>query len=107
MEEKFTNVKIQNVMLNKGLTQEEAWKIMRPVCRELSDLVNGGYIQLISGSYNEREDVRVLLLGELVKLLIGNFNDLLLTIILNSTKNPNRYGFVIHLVKDYPIILDI
>ena len=28
---------------------------MQPVCRELSDLVNGGYIQLISGSYNESE----------------------------------------------------
>ena len=25
------------------------------VCRELSDLVNGGYIQLISGSYNESD----------------------------------------------------
>jgi hypothetical protein len=25
------------------------------ICRELSDLVNGGYIQLISGSYNEGE----------------------------------------------------
>jgi hypothetical protein len=45
MEEKFTDVKIhvKSVMLNKDLTQEEAWK--GPVCRELSDLVNGGYIQ--------------------------------------------------------------
>ena len=57
MKEKFTNVKIhvKSVMLNKDLTQEEAWNIMRPVYRELSDLVNGGYIQLISGSYNESE----------------------------------------------------
>ncbi len=42
-------------MLNKDLTQEEAWKIMQPVCRELSDLVNGGHIQLISGTYNESD----------------------------------------------------
>jgi hypothetical protein len=40
-------------MVNKGLTQEEAWNIMRPVCRELFDLINGGHLQFISGSYNE------------------------------------------------------
>jgi hypothetical protein len=35
------------------LYKEEVWKIMQQ--GELSDLVNGGYIQLLSGSYDERE----------------------------------------------------
>jgi hypothetical protein len=42
-------------MVNKGLTQEEAWNIMHPVCRELFDLTNGGHLQFISGSYNESD----------------------------------------------------
>jgi hypothetical protein len=56
--EKFTNVKNiieMQIILNKDLTQEEAWKIMQPVCRELLELVDGGYLQFVSASYNESD----------------------------------------------------
>jgi hypothetical protein len=41
------------IILNKDLTQEEAWKIMLPICRELLELVDGGYLQFVSANYNE------------------------------------------------------
>ena len=41
--------------MNKDLTQEEAWKIMQPVCRELPELVDGGYLRFVSASYNESD----------------------------------------------------
>ena len=40
--------------LNKPVSQEEAWEIIKPVCRELYDLTNAGNIQFASGIYNDR-----------------------------------------------------
>jgi hypothetical protein len=34
-----------NKILNKSITEKEAWEIIKPVCRELYDLVNDGNIQ--------------------------------------------------------------
>ena len=39
--------------MNKSISEKEAWEIIRPVCRELYDLVNEGNIQFVSGCYNE------------------------------------------------------
>ena len=39
--------------LDKPISQEEAWDIIKPVCRELYDLTSAGNIQFVSGSYNE------------------------------------------------------
>jgi hypothetical protein len=39
--------------LDKPISQEEAWEIIKPVCRELYDLAAAGNIQFASGSYNE------------------------------------------------------
>ena len=39
--------------LDKPISQEEEWEIIKPVCRELYDLTNAGNIQFASGSYNE------------------------------------------------------
>ena len=47
--------RLKHEMLKKDLTQEEAWKIMQPVCRELFELTNAGYLQFVSGSYNESD----------------------------------------------------
>ena len=41
------------IHLDKSISQEEAWAIIKPVCRELYDLVNDGNIQFVSGSHNE------------------------------------------------------
>jgi hypothetical protein len=41
------------INLNKSISQEEAWEIIKPVCRELYDLANVGNIQFASGIYNE------------------------------------------------------
>ncbi len=37
----------------KELTENEAWEILKPVCRELFDLVNQGNIKFMSGNINE------------------------------------------------------
>lgn len=39
--------------MNKSISEKEAWEIMKPVCRELYELVNEGNIQFESGTYNE------------------------------------------------------
>jgi hypothetical protein len=39
--------------LNKSISEKEAWEIIKPVCRELYELVNEGNIQFASGTYNE------------------------------------------------------
>jgi hypothetical protein len=38
---------------NKSTSQEEAWAIIKPVCRELYELANAGNIQFASGIYND------------------------------------------------------
>ena len=37
----------------KELTENESWEILKPVCRELFDLVNQGSIKFLSGNINE------------------------------------------------------
>ena len=39
--------------MNKSISEKEAWDIIKPVCRELYELVNEGNIQFESGTYNE------------------------------------------------------
>ena len=39
-------------MQKKDITDTQAWQIIKPVCRELSDLVDGGSIEFISGTEN-------------------------------------------------------
>ena len=41
------------INLNKSILQEKAWEIIKPICRELDDLVAAGNIQFASGIYNE------------------------------------------------------
>jgi hypothetical protein len=42
-----------SIVLSKDLTEKESWEILKPVCRELYDLVNGGNIQFVSALQNE------------------------------------------------------
>jgi hypothetical protein len=51
MKERSMEIMIRK--LDKPISQEEAWEIIKPVCRELYDLTNAGNIQFASGSYNE------------------------------------------------------
>jgi hypothetical protein len=37
------------------LKEEEAWNLIRPVCRELDELVKLGKVHFLSGFHNERE----------------------------------------------------
>lgn len=37
------------------LKEEEAWNLIRPVCRELDELVNLGKVKFLSGFHSERE----------------------------------------------------
>ena len=41
------------INLNKSISQEKAWEIIKPICRELDDLAAAGNIQFASGIYNE------------------------------------------------------
>ena len=41
------------VILSKEITEKESWDIIKPICRELYELVNGGNIQFVSGIRNE------------------------------------------------------
>ncbi len=42
-------------MLSKNLSEKDTWKIIKPVCRELYELVDKGDIQFVSGVHNENE----------------------------------------------------
>jgi hypothetical protein len=41
------------IILSKEITEKESWDVIKPVCRELYELVNGGNIQFVSGVHNE------------------------------------------------------
>ncbi len=41
--------------MDRSLSEKETWEIIKPVCRELFELVNGGNIQFVSGVHNENE----------------------------------------------------
>jgi len=42
------------MVLEKDLTEKETWEIIKPVCRELYELVGGENIQFVSGARNEK-----------------------------------------------------
>lgn len=42
------------------LKEEECWELLRPVCRELDDLVRDGHLKFLSGHRNENEGTYVL-----------------------------------------------
>jgi hypothetical protein len=37
------------------MKEEEAWKMLKPICRELYELINLGEIQFLDGSHNEKD----------------------------------------------------
>jgi hypothetical protein len=39
--------------LSKELTEKESWELLKPMCRELYELVSKGNIQFVSGTHNE------------------------------------------------------
>ena len=41
--------------MTKELLEEEAWNIIKPVCRELDELKNEGHMKFLSGLYNEND----------------------------------------------------
>jgi hypothetical protein len=41
--------------LGKDLTENETWDIIKPVCRELNELVNEGKIKFVSGIHNDND----------------------------------------------------
>jgi len=41
--------------LSKELLEEEAWNIIKPICRELDELRNEDHIQFLSGLHNEKD----------------------------------------------------
>ena len=45
--------KKSSIVLDVNLTEKEAWDIIKPVCRELYELVEGRNIQFVSGIHNE------------------------------------------------------
>ncbi len=46
--------------LSKELTESETWAIVKPVCRELYDLANGGDIEFVSGTFNDRSGTYII-----------------------------------------------
>ncbi len=46
--------------MSKDLTEQESWDIIKPVCRELYELVNGGNIQFVSGTHNENNGTHII-----------------------------------------------
>ena len=44
----------------KLVNEEIAWKLLKPVCRELDELIKGGNLQFISGHYNEKDGIYLL-----------------------------------------------
>ena len=41
--------------MTKELLEEEAWNILKPVCRELDELRNEGHMKFLSGLHNEND----------------------------------------------------
>ena len=39
--------------MTKELLEDEAWNILKPICRELDELKNGGHMKFLSGLHNE------------------------------------------------------
>ena len=43
--------------MTRELLEEEAWDVIKPICRELDELRNEGQIQFLSGLYNENDGI--------------------------------------------------
>ena len=41
--------------MTKELLEAEAWNIIKPICRELDELINEGHMQFLSGLHNEND----------------------------------------------------
>jgi hypothetical protein len=41
------------IILSKEITEKESWDVIKPVCRELNELVDEGNIQFVSGIRND------------------------------------------------------
>ena len=41
--------------MTRELLEEEAWDVIKPICRELDELRNEGQIQFLSGLHNEND----------------------------------------------------
>lgn len=37
------------------MREEEAWNMIKPICRELYELINSGEVQFLDGSNNEKD----------------------------------------------------
>lgn len=44
----------------KLVDEEVAWRLLKPVCRELDELIKRGNLQFISGYHNEKDGIYVL-----------------------------------------------
>lgn len=44
----------------KPVDEEIAWKLLKPVCREIDELIEGGQMQFLSGNHNENDGTYVL-----------------------------------------------
>jgi hypothetical protein len=47
-------------LLMKLIDEEVAWKLLKPVCREIDELIGGKELQFLSGQHNENDDTYVL-----------------------------------------------
>jgi hypothetical protein len=45
------------IVLEKDLTEKETWEIIKPVCRELYELVGAQNIEFVSGARNEKTGI--------------------------------------------------
>lgn len=41
--------------MSKELIDKEAWEIIKPICRELYELVDKGHVQFLSGLLNQKD----------------------------------------------------
>lgn len=44
----------------KLIDEEVAWRLLKPVCRELDELIKRGNLQFISGYHNEKDRIYIL-----------------------------------------------
>jgi hypothetical protein len=44
-----------HLSLSSVLREEEAWILIKPICRELYELINSGEVKFLDGSHNEKD----------------------------------------------------
>ena len=47
-------------LLMKLIDEKIAWKLLKPVCREIDELIEGGEMQFLSGHHDEKDGTYVL-----------------------------------------------